>query len=149
MTTKRDARGVLRAIEEQSAEDELNEILAMSDEELDRTINEGGGDARAIRASGEALAKELLESRKRNAWHGRAEDELEAFRKTAAASKSASKEKLPREELIRRIDVARKNPRFAAPVAMLFQKKTAEASTDAELEALLERIALLSKLEEE
>ena len=45
--------------------------------------------------------------------------------------------------------MARKNPAFSAPVQTLFQKKTEEASTDEELQALLDEMELLAKLEDE
>jgi hypothetical protein len=50
---------------------------------------------------------------------------------------------------VARIDRARNDPRFTAPVAALFRSKTPEASTDEELQALLDQIELLAKLEDE
>ena len=48
--------------------------------------------------------------------------------------------------LLTRLDAyARRDPRFAAPVAVLFQKKAPEACTDEELQALLEAIDLLAQ----
>jgi hypothetical protein len=65
------------------------------------------------------------------------------------AADSRSTERLPCAELLRRLDVARNDPRFATPVAAPFRQKTAEASTDEELQALLDQIELLRKLEEQ
>jgi hypothetical protein len=59
-TSKRDAVALWRALGEGDVEDDVQEILAMSDAELDRYIESNGGDPAAIRASGAALAKELL-----------------------------------------------------------------------------------------
>ena len=144
--TKRDARALYYALEEQAAEDSLDEIAAMSDEQLDRLIDENGGDSRAIRASGAALANELSERRERLGWHADMERKIDVFR--ASASAQPRRAKLPRAELLRRIAAARGDARFAAPVAALFQKKTSEASTDDELAALLEQIELLAKIDE-
>src|SRR5690349_5044303 len=111
---KRDDRGLWKSVQRQSADDDLDDLLAMSDAELDAFIDSNGGDSKAIRASGKALAEHMLEQRTRLAWHGDMEKKLEAFRATAAASKRT--EKLPRAELLARIDAVRKNPRFAEPV---------------------------------
>jgi hypothetical protein len=147
MNDKRSDRALWEALEDQRAADDLDELLAMSDEELDRSIDEEGGDSKAIRAAGAALVEELFARRARLAWHDEMEQKLEAFRKTAAASRST--EKLPRAELLGRLAAFRQNPRFGAQVAIMFQKKSAEASTDEELQADLEALQLLAKLEEE
>lgn len=145
MTTKR--KSLWLTLKEQAAADDLDEILAMSDAELDASIAKEGGDPAAIRARGAALAKELDERRTATAWHADEAAKHEAFRATAAAHKS--KTVLPRAELMARLNAARNNPKFAAPVATLFQKKTEEAATDEELQDLLDRIELLAKLEDE
>jgi hypothetical protein len=141
---KRDPVELWRVLEEQAALDDLEEIEAMSDEELDAHITANGGDPKKIRADGEALAKALMAQRDANRAMA---ERLEAFR-TEAAAHVRSRPALPRAALLARLDAARKDPRFAEPVAMLFQKKTAEASTDAELQALVDSIDLLSKIEE-
>ncbi len=145
-TPKRDGVALWKAIEQSRIDDEVEEILAMSDAELDDFIRKNGGNPEAIRASGVALAKELGERRERNAWHAGANAKLETFRKTAEASRT--KEKLPRPEILRRLEIARNDARFATPVAALFKNKTTEASTDEELQALLDQIELLRKLDE-
>jgi hypothetical protein len=147
MTTKRDPRALFRAMKEQELEDDLDEILAMSDAELDRELAAGGGDPAAIRAAGVAHVARLIGDRERLAWHGAAASKLDALRATAAAMKT--KTRLSRDELLTRIAIARENPRFAAPVAVLFQKKTEEAATDEELQDLLDEIELLAKVENE
>jgi hypothetical protein len=146
MTAKRDKRddvALYHAIEEQKLNDDVAEIEAMSDAELDAIIADNGGDPKEIRESGRALAERLLG--KRLAWQGEMAEKLEAFRTEAAAQCSGPR--LPRPELLARLAAARKDPRFATPVAMLFQKKTPEASTDDELQALIDAIDLLAKLE--
>jgi hypothetical protein len=143
MTGKRDGAALYRAIREQEALDDLEEIDAMSDEQLDQYITTNGGDPAAIRAAGEAHARALLARRAAN--EGTLE-RLEAFRAQAAAQRRGPA--LPRATLLARLETARTDPRFAAPVAVLFQKKTAEACTDAELQALVDSIELLAKLGE-
>ncbi len=142
--TKRDGRALWRALQQQQADDELEDIMAMSDEELDKYINENGGDAAAIRKSGGELAEELFAQRGRLGWH--AETEKEHGRVQSAAARP--REKLPRAELLRRLEVARHDPRFSGPVAALFHDREAEASADEELQAMLDQIELLAKLEE-
>jgi len=143
MTGKRDGAALYRVLKEQEALDDLDEIDAMSDEELDNYITANGGDPKAIRASGKAHAEALLAERAANES---SLARLEAFRARAAAQERAPA--LPRDVLLARLTAARADPRFAAPVAVLFQKKTAEACTDAELQALVDSIELLAKLEE-
>lgn len=142
MTRQRDAAKLWKMLQEQKLEDEVNEILAMSDAELDRHIQANGGDPAAIRAGGAALARELTERRQRLSWQGEMHDELRAFQERAAASKT--KVPLPRPELLKRLDAARRDPRFATPVAALFRKKSAEDATDEELQMILDQIELLA-----
>jgi hypothetical protein len=149
MSTKKKAATLWKTLRDAEAEDDVDEILAMSDAELDAYIASNGGDPAKIHAAGEALAKELDANRDRLAWHAGAEKKLEAFRAKATAKRTAPREKLPRAELLARIDRARKDPRFGAPVAVLFRDKTPEAATDEELEALLDGIELLADIEEE
>jgi hypothetical protein len=138
-----------KAIKDSEVQDDIDEVLAMSDDQLDAFLTAHGGDPAKIRASGEALAKELDARRDRLAWHGDMEARLARARAKAAAMRAAPREKLSGEELRKRIELARNDPRFAAPVAALFRKKTPEACTDEELETLLEQIELLATLEDE
>jgi hypothetical protein len=143
MTRKRDGLELLRALEESEAMDDLEEIEALSDEELDARIRAAGGDPEAIRARGKAFAgAQLAKSEASRVMLER----LEAFRVEAARKRGGPA--LPRAALLERLEQARRDPRFATPVAMLFRQKSAEASTDAELQALVESLELLSKLEE-
>jgi hypothetical protein len=149
MSSKKPAVSLWKAIQDAELDDDVNEILALSDADLDAYISSHGGDPAAIRARGEALANELDARQDRLAWHGDLEKKLATVRATAAAVRSAPREKLSRTELRARIDRARTDPRFAAPVAALFRAKTLEASTDEELQALLDQIELLATLEDE
>jgi hypothetical protein len=149
MNTKKKPPSLWKALKEAEIKDDVDEILAMSDAELDGYIVANGGDPAKIGAAGEALARELDASVDRLAWHDDMEKKLSAFRATAAAKRAAPREKLSRTELFARIERARMDPRFTAPVAALFRSKTPEASTDEELQALLDQIELLAKLEDE
>ncbi len=150
MTTKRNPGVALwKAIKEAEIQDDVDDVLAMSDAELDAFISSHGGDPAKLRARGEALAKELDARTGRLAWHGDMDKKLADVRATATALRSAPREALTRADLLSRIALARKDPRFGAPVAALFRSKTPEASTDEELQALLDQIALLAKLEDE
>jgi hypothetical protein len=71
---------------------------------------------------------------------------LEAAR--AAASDAPRAARLPRGELVARVEAARKDPRFAQPVAVAFHKRSLEQSTDDELAAMLDAIELLKALAE-
>ncbi len=148
MTTKRKTPGSLfRTLQEEEAADDLEEILAMSETELDAFITKEGGDPAGIRARGAAHAKALDERLTSKAWHDEMEAKHERFRDVAAANKSTTV--LPRDVLLARLTAARNNPRFNERVATLFQKKTEEAATDQELQDLLDRIELLAKLEDD
>ena len=148
-STKRNPAKLWKAIQDSQVEDDVDEVLAMSDAELDAFISSHGGDPAKLRARGEALAKELDARTDRLAWHGDMEKKLAEVRAAATALRSAPREALSRRDLLDRIDLARKDPRFDAPVAALFRSKTPEASTDEELQALLDQIELLAKLEDE
>jgi hypothetical protein len=138
---KRDPVALWRAIKDAEIDDDIEEISSMSDEDLDRYIASEGGDPAAIRARGKALGEKLLA--KRQAWKTEMTEKLEALRAEAAVLRQ--RPRLARAELLARLEVARKDPRFHEPVATLFQKKAPEASTDEELQALVDAIELLSK----
>jgi hypothetical protein len=143
---KGSAVALWKSIKASEVEDDVEEILSMSEAELDAYLTANGGDPAAIGAAGEALAKELDARADRLSWHGDMQKKLDAVRATAAAKRAGPREALSREELSARIARARNDPRFAARVATLFRSKTPEASTDEELRALLDQIELLAGL---
>ncbi len=130
-----------RTIQEQELEDDVAELEAMSDEDLDRYIADNGGDPAGIRRRGLELVKRLEAQR---ATREADVKKLEALRDEAAAHRTGPR--LSRAELLTRLEAARNDPRFQAPVATMFQKKRPEASTDDELQSLLAAIELLAKL---
>jgi hypothetical protein len=141
MNPKRDDVALWHAIQEAELDDDVAELEAMSDDELDAYIAANGGDPAGIRRRGVELVKELAA---KQAARESAVKKLEAFRIEAAARRSAPL--LPRAELLARLAAARNDPRFQSPVATMFQKKQPEASTDEELQSLVDAIELLAKL---
>jgi hypothetical protein len=148
MSTKQKPTTLWKSIKESEIQADVDDVLAMSDAELDAYLTAHGGDPAKIGAAGEALAKELDARRDRLAWHDAEHAKLAAVRAAAEKRKAAPRENLSRDELLARVAKARTDPRFSAPVAALFRAKTPEASTDEELYALLDQIALLAELEE-
>jgi hypothetical protein len=132
-----------RLAEEDALDDALEETRAMSDDEIARAIEAEGGDAAGIGERGTALAARLLERRERLAhWQERAAAALaKATERARQAPRMPSG--LPRDELKRRIDIARTDARFAAPIAAAFRNRSSEESTDEELAALLDEIEIL------
>ena len=143
---KRSPVDLLRAIDQAGADDDLAAIDAMTPDELDAKIRAGGGDPDAIGARGAKLAEQLLARRKRLRWQAKARAEMKsALAKMKEAPRTPV---LPREELLAKIEAARTDGRFRAPIAAAFRKRTAEESTDEELRGLLDEIEMLRKLEE-
>ena len=75
-TTKGSSVALWKAIKEAEIQDDVDEVLAMSDAELDAFISAHGGDPAKLRADGEALAKELDARRDRLAWHDEMDKKL-------------------------------------------------------------------------
>lgn len=139
---KSDARAVWKAMHDEASFDDFEAITEMSDEELDAAITAEGGDARAIREGSKELVRALFERRHALGWQRAMDAKLAAVRKTAQP-----KPALSRAELLDSIDRIRRN--FPSGVAVQFHKKTLEASSDAELAAMLEELELLEKLSRE
>jgi hypothetical protein len=137
-----------KAIKDSEVQDDVDEILAMSDAELDAHLAANGADPAKIRADGEALAKELDARHHRLAWQDEARAKLERFQTlaAAAAARTAGRPKLPRAELLARLERARTDARFTSPVTVAFRNRKPEASTDEELQTLLDEIDLLAEL---
>jgi hypothetical protein len=64
------------------------------------------------------------------------------------ARAAAPREKLPRAELLARIERAQANPRLAEPVSVMFRNRKAEEAGDEELEALVVEIEALADHED-
>jgi hypothetical protein len=126
-------------------DDAADEVRAMSDEEVDAAIRAAGGDPEAIGERGAAIAASQLDRRERLGWQERAAEAL--ARATAHAKRAPRTPRgLPREELLGRLAIARADARFAAPIAAAFRNRAAEVSSDEELAALLDEIAILKSI---
>jgi len=117
----------------------------MSPDEVDRALDAAGGDAAGTAKRAAAQIDGLKERHARLAWQDEARAKLAASRATLAAVR-ARRPKLPREQILARIDAAQKDPRFAAPVVTFFRKRTTAETTDEELEALLDEIEAAREL---
>jgi hypothetical protein len=142
--TKRAPKETWDAIRRQAESDEIDRYLAKSRAEVDASLRAHGHDPAAVRAEGEALAKALRADRERLAWQVEAAQALanEQARFEARPSRYAD---VPRAELLARIAVARKSPRLAQPVAVLFRNRKAEEASEEELRAILEEIEVLAE----
>jgi hypothetical protein len=143
-TNKRSPRETWDLIEKQTREDEINRFLAKSRDEVDASLRAAGHDPVAVRAEGEALAKKLLADRDRLAWQITAAEGLarEQARFAGRPSKYAG---LSLAELQERVTEARKSPRFAQPVAVMFRNRKVEEASEEELRALLDEIESLAE----
>ena len=133
------------ALEAAADEDEMERILALTDEEVDAELAAEGFDPAAERARGATLARELLADRERQAWQGPAHDKLEAAR-ARFASRPPRRVKLLRPELLAQIERARNDPRFSGQATVMYRNRGGEEATDEELEALLTELEALAEL---
>ena len=96
-STKLDKRApdsqLWKSIKDSEFLDDVDEVLAMSDADLDAYLAKHGADPAKIRADGEALAKDLQARHDRLAWHGDMEKKLDRVRADAAARRTAPREK--------------------------------------------------------
>jgi hypothetical protein len=145
MATRDDDPSALdEALRRMKEEDEERELAAMSDDEVARSIDAEGGDAKGIGERGAKLAAALLERRKRLAWQA----DAAALRARALARIAArpKRERGTRAEMVARIQQAQRDLGFA--IAAAFRKGGVEAATDDELAAMVDEIALLEELHE-
>jgi hypothetical protein len=139
----RTARETWEALEKQSREDEIDRFLALTPAQVDARLRAAGQDPAAVRAEGEALAKQLRADRERLAWQAKAASGL-AREQARVEARSGKYADFSRVELLAHIAVARKNPRLAQPVAVMFRNRKPEEASEAELRDLLEEIEALA-----
>jgi hypothetical protein len=130
------------AIRRQAESEEIERFLKKSSAEVDASLRASGHDPAAVRAEGEAFVKKLQADRDRLAWQAEAAAGLakEQARFEARVPKYAG---LPRRELDDLLAAARKSPRFAQPVAVMFRNRKPEEASDEEVRAILEEIDAL------
>jgi hypothetical protein len=141
---KRTDRETWEAIEAQARAEEIARFVAMPSSQVDARLRAAGHDPAALRAEGTALAKKLLADRDRLAWQVEAAEGL-AREQARFAERPARYAGLSASELHERIAVARKNPRLAQPVAVMFRNKKAEEASEDELRAILEELDALAE----
>lgn len=144
MAAKRTARETWEAIEKGAVEDEMDRILALSNEDLAKELkDEGLEDAFRGETAAETVEK-LFAWRERRKQHLEGASRLararERFDAKVAAAKYAG---LPRAELLQRIEVARVDARSGQRATVLFRNKNLEAATEDELRELLEELDAL------
>lgn len=136
---KRTPEETLNVMREAELDDLVDEIDALSPEEVDRLLDAEGGDAAGTAKRAERQIAAIQERRTRLSWQDEARAKLDASRAAFAAVR-ARRPKLPREELLARIAAAEKDPRLGGPMVTFFRKRTTAETTDEELEALLDEI---------
>jgi hypothetical protein len=144
-TRKKTPDEAWNTMREADLDDLVEEVDAMSPDEVDRALDANGGDAAGTARRAQAQIAGLQERRARLSWQDEARAKLDASRATFAAVR-ARRPKLPREELLKRIAAAEKDTRFAAPIVTFFRNRTTAESTDEELEALLDEIETAREL---
>ncbi|MDD5308693.1 MAG: hypothetical protein PHU25_15355 [Deltaproteobacteria bacterium] len=135
---------VLEHLDAVLAQDVLTD--AYSEEDVDAAIRAAGGDPDAIGREGKDLGAQLLE-RNRLAWQEEARRRLLSAR--SAISPAADRPRLPKSEMLRQIDLARRDPRLSAPVVAAFRKRKPEEANEDELHELLAEIEMLRQLASE
>jgi hypothetical protein len=129
----------------QGIDDALDDDL-LSDayplDEVAKELDAAGADSRELMEMGKELVTSLQRKR-RLAWQDGARRKVEAMRLTLVSRTAIAS--LPRAELLARIDEARKDTRFAEPVAIAARNLTAEV-TDEELRQVLEDLEALAML---
>ncbi len=146
MSEKRKSINVWRNLKGMELQDAIDRFTTMSSAEVEEYIRSNGGDPEGIRRRGGELARKLMAERQANAWQGEVVKKQETFRETLAAAKSRIR--LTRDELLARIDAALRLLQSTGPVTANFRKKVTETASDEQLQALLDEIELLLKLNE-
>jgi hypothetical protein len=132
------------ALEKMADDDELERVMNMTDAEVAEEIRANGGDPDAIGQRGQALANRLM----REQWQKAAKAKLEAARAVLDKPGPRKARGLSRDDLLKRIEIARSDPRLGGSIAVAFHKRTLDESSDAELEAMLDSIEDLVRLED-
>jgi hypothetical protein len=150
VTKKRTHEEAMKAAEQERWRAEAEAIDAMTGDEVDAELRSFGGDPAKIRAAGAAHAATLHKEKTGEdlpalPWEERAAAKLEEVRRLAG---TVRKTKLSRADMLAKVEEARNDPRFKKPVGALFRKRTPEEASDEELEAMLEAIELLGRIDE-
>jgi hypothetical protein len=146
-STKRTPDETWKALERQAREAEIDRFRAKTGAEVDASLRASGHDPARVRAEGEALAQKLRADRERLAWQVTAAEGL-ARAQAKLDARGATYAGMSRADLLDRLAAARKNPKLAQPVAVLFRNRKPEEASEEELRALLEEIDALGEGDE-
>jgi len=127
---------LLERLDESLAKDVLTD--AYSPDEVNAAIRAAGGDPAALGQRGAELVKQLLKER-RLSWREAAKQSLA---ETQSVSDDADLATLSREQLLRAIEEARKEPSLSGVVGAFHKRKPEQASQE-ELRALLSEMRTL------
>jgi hypothetical protein len=138
-----------KALEAQAHEDEMDRILALSEADLDRELADAGLDPAAVGDDAAALAERMLRRREGQEWQAEAARKLARVQARFDAKAGAPRERLPRPELLARIERARAaGAAHGGRVSVMFRNRKPEEASDDELAELLEEIEALGDLDE-
>jgi hypothetical protein len=139
---QRTADDILDAIDRMEALEDFEDVKAMSDEEIAQEIRAAGGDPEAIGRQGAALAKRLLERRRRLlAWEERALGVIERARTAPEAMSTAVAA-----DARSRLDAARADRRYASWIAAALGDRGPAACSDQEVVALAGELDELERI---
>jgi hypothetical protein len=143
-TKKREAPEAWAAIEEQARRAEMERFASMPKDEVDARLRAAGLDPERTRAEGAAMARKLAADRDRLAWQVEAAEGL-AKAQAAFDARPSKYEGWTRDALAERLEVVRKSPKLAQPVAVMFRNRKPEEASADELRELLEEIEALEE----
>lgn len=136
---------LLASLEKAHAEDVLT--LAYSSEEVVASIRADGGAPESIGQRGVELVKQLLDKR-RLGWQEVARQKLRATGPLLIDKTKPARGSVPREVLLSKVGLARQHTVTGASVNAMFRNRSAEETSDEELQGMLEDIEDLKQLEQ-
>ena len=137
---QRNEEDLVRVLGDDLDDDVLSDEYPLA--EVDKELMAEGADPGEVGQWGIALARDLKKKR-RLAWQDEARKTRDSMQARLAARTTVSA--LPRNQLLTRIDAARRDPRLQGPVAMAARNLAGEAS-DEELRQLVEDLEALALL---
>ena len=139
---------LLESLERMAAGELSDEIAEMSDAEVDAAVAAEGGDPKGIGDRGLGLVRSLLGKHRGEApaWKKAAEARLDQANVAVRRAPRVDRSRMTRTDLLRAISKAKKDPRFSQQVAAAFRGRAPEASSDAELTAILDEVDELAAI---
>jgi hypothetical protein len=143
MTKAKKQKTDAELFDELEAAAELERIKNLSADEVAAEVLADGGDPGAIGARGAALAAAMMPERQLE-WTDRAAKRSAAMDERIGAWPVFAT--MSRADMEARVETARRDARFSAPVVSAYRKRGEGELTDDELRALLEEIEVLRRL---